>query len=154
MSLMTVFSPDDLRSLHFTFIDILMMVSQIEGETGMDVQEHNAFLGLLNDPKIFHDPLARDAFELLAHRWDRVFADYQRQYEYSPAYFERSLVRSRIIIDKKLSPNSARGFKDAFLQLAVKIAEASAEDSTAEPVGPLEQKTIDFIAHTLTIDER
>ena len=150
---MAVFSPDELRTLHFTFIDVLMIVSQIEGETGMDVQEHNAFLGLLNDPKIFHEPLARDAFELLAQRWERVFADYQRQYEYSPAYFERSLVRSRIILEKKLGPTSAQGFKHAFLQLAIKIAEASAENSSAEAVGPLEQKTIDFIAHTLSIDE-
>lgn len=153
MSLMPMFSPDELRTLHFTFIDVLMMVSQIEGETGMDEQEHKAFLGFLNDPEIFEDPVARDAFDLLAQRWERVFADYQRQYEYSPSYFERSLVRSRIILDKKLAPNSAKGFKRAFLQLAIKIAEASAEDSTAEPVGPLEQKTIDFIAHMLSVDE-
>lgn len=153
MTLMAVFSPDELRTLHFTFIDVLMMVSQIEGETGMDEKEHAAFLGLLNDPKIFQDPLARDAFDLLAERWERVFTDYQRQYEYSPSYFERSLVRSRILLDKKLGPNSSKGFKRAFLLLAVKIAEASAEESTAEPVGPLEQKTIDFISHILAVDE-
>jgi hypothetical protein len=102
---------------------------------------------------LFDDPLARDAFDLLAQRWDRVFPDYQLQYEYSPSYFGRSLVRSRIILDKKLTPTLAQPFKRAFLQLAARIAEASAEDSTAEPVGPLEQKTIDFIAHTLGVDE-
>ncbi len=148
---MTTFSPEELKALHFTFIDVLMMVSQIEGETGMDELEHRAFLSLLNDPDVFKDVLARDSFDLLADRWERVFADYQRQYEYSPSYFERSLVRSRIILDKKLPPWGAAGFKRAFLQLAVKIAQASAEDSTAEPIGPLEQKTIDFIAQTLSI---
>jgi hypothetical protein len=151
MAPMTTFTPDELKSLHFTFIDVLMMVSQIEGETGMDDLEYRAFLDLLNDPDVFEDSLARETFDLLAERWDRVFGEYQRQYEYSPSYFERSLVRSRIILDKKLGPQASRGFKNAFLQLAVKIAEASAEDSTAEPIGPLEQKTIDFIASTLAI---
>jgi len=150
---MTTFTADELKSLHFTFIDVLMMVSQIEGETGMDELEYRAFLGLLNDPDVFEDVLARDTFDLLAERWERVFAEYQRQYEYSSSYFERSLVRSRIILDKKLTPENAAGFKRAFLLLAVKIAEASAEDSTAEPIGPLEQKTIDFISQTLAITD-
>ena len=153
MSLITTFSSEELKSLHFTFIDVLMMVSQIEGETGMDELEHKAFLELLNDPKLFESPLARDAFELLGGRWERVFGDYQRQYEYSPSYFERSLVRTRIILNKKLDPRSAVEFKRAYLQLAVKIAEASSEDSMAEPIGPLEQKTIDFISHTLALAE-
>jgi uncharacterized protein (UPF0332 family) len=154
MSILMTFSSDELKSLHFSFVDVLMMVSQIEGETGMDEKEHQAFLDLLNDSRVFEDALAREAFELLAQRWDRVFAAYQQQYEYSPEYFERSLVRSRIILDKKLSPNTSRKFKRAYLQLAVKIAEASAENSTAEPIGPLEQKTIDSITKILAIGER
>jgi hypothetical protein len=153
MRLMTTFSPDELRTLHFTFIDVLMMVSQIEGEMGMDELEHRAFLNLLNDPGVLDEPLAREAFELLAERWARVFADYQQQYEYSPSYFERSLLRTRIILDKKLGPATQAGFKRAYLQVAIKIAEASSENSTAEPIGPLEQKTIDLIAQTLGITE-
>ena len=153
MDPMTTFSSEELKSLHFGFIDVLMMVSQIEGETGMDELEYRAFLDLLNDPTVFEDATARETFDLLAERWDRVFSDYQRQYEYSPSYFERSLVRARIILDKKLGPRSSKDFKRAFLQLATRIAEASAENSTAEPIGPLEQKTIDFIARTLAITE-
>jgi hypothetical protein len=153
MPLMTTFTPEELKSLSYTFIDVLMMVSQIEGETGMDELEHRAFLDLLNDPTTFEQDLAREACDHLARHWQKIFAEYQHQYEYSPSYFERSLVRSRIILDKKLGPKASQGFKRAYLELAVKIAEASAEDSTAEPIGPLEQKTIDFITKTLGVSD-
>ena len=117
MAPMTTFTPDELKSLHFTYIDVLMMVSQIEGETGMDELEYRAFLDLLNDPDVFENSLARETFDLLAERWDRVFGEYQRQYEYSPSYFERSLVRSRIILDKKLGPQASRDSKTPFCSL-------------------------------------
>ena len=123
-----LFSQYEWRNLQFALLDVFMMVSQIDGKTGMDEAEREEFLNILKQPNFSKNSLLRELLSTLATDYQNILEDYSPQYRFDPNYFENSFTRVKSIVDKKLDKGSAQSFKAALaLQLGGAIANASGE---------------------------
>jgi len=123
-----LFSQYEWRNLQFALLDVFMMVSQIDGKTGMDEAEREEFLNILKQPNFSKNSLLRELLSTLATDYQSIMKDYTPQYRFDPNYFENSFTRVKSIVDKKLDKGSAQSFKAALaLQLGGAIANASGE---------------------------
>lgn len=141
MSNQQLFSEQDWRNLQFGVLDVFMMVSQIDGASGMDTAEREEFLFILKHPGFSDNSLLRELLTSLASNYATIMKDYAPQYKFSPSYFERSFTRVGAIVDKKLDRKVATGFKEALaLQLGGAIANASGEGMTG--LGKVEESEL------------
>jgi putative IMPACT (imprinted ancient) family translation regulator len=113
MSKHQLFSAQEWQVLQFAVIDVFMMVSQIEGASGMDKAESNAFMDLLEKPESIENMLVRELLASIAQTWKQLLNAYKSQYRFAPAYFEQAFSRVKVLIDSKLSNNEAQDFKVA-----------------------------------------
>jgi hypothetical protein len=128
MSLQQLFSPSEWRILQFGVLDVFMMVSQIDGKTGMDAAEKEEFFYILKHPDFSDDPLLRTLLASFANAPKDILENYWVQYKFDLDYFESSFTKIRSIIDDKLNKAAAASFKDAMtMQLGYAIANASGE---------------------------
>ena len=136
-----LFSEQDWRNLQFGVLDVFMMVSQIDGTSGMDTAEREEFLFILKHPGFSDNSLLRELLTSLASDYVTIMKGYAPQYKFSPSYFERSFTRVGAIVDKNLDEKVATGFKEALaLQLGGAIANASGEGMTG--LGKVEESEL------------
>ena len=156
MSQRLLFTAAEWQALQFAVIDVFMMVSQIEGETGMDETEQGAFYDLLQKPDSVENPLLRELLVWIGApaNFKEIFSAYRGQYHFLPSYFERSFSRVRPIIDRKLSKNEAQDFKVALaLHFGGVIANASGSGKAGlGRVSEVELKAMTAIAKWLGTD--
>lgn len=139
-----LFSPAEWQALQFAVLDVFTMVSQIEGPSGMDEAEQNAFIDLLVNPSPIDDPLLRDLLASIASTWKHVLDAYSAQYRYDEGYFEQAFSRVQGIVDRTLATDEGTAFKVALAaQLGGIIANAS---GTPEPgLGRLSEDELEAI---------
>ena len=126
-----LFSANEWQALQFAVIDVFMMVSQIDGQRGMDEAEQNAFIDLLENPAPIEDTLLRELLASIAPTWKHILDAYNSQYQFSEAYFEGSFSRTKALVDSRLDKDEAQAFKVALTaHLGGIIANAS---GNAEP---------------------
>jgi hypothetical protein len=108
-----LFSAKEWQALQFAVIDVFMMVSEIEGSTGMDEEEQNAFIDLLENPASIENTLLRELLASIAPTWKHILYAYYAQYRLNEAYFAGSFARAREIVDGRLDKEEAQAFKVA-----------------------------------------
>ena len=108
-----LFSAKEWQALQFAVIDVFMMVSQIEDSGGMDEEEENAFIDLLENPTSIEDTLLRELLASIAPTWKHILDAYNWQYHCSEAYFAGSFTRARALVDNRLDKDEAQSFKVA-----------------------------------------
>jgi hypothetical protein len=108
-----LFSAKEWQALQFAVIDVFMMVSEIERATGMDEEEQNAFIDLLENPASIENTLLRELLASIAPTWKHILDAYYAQYQLNEAYFAGSFARARKIVDGRLDKDEARAFKVA-----------------------------------------
>jgi hypothetical protein len=150
------FSIEEWQALQFAVIDVFMMVSQIEGEAGMDEAERDAFYDVLHEPKAIESALLQELLISLRTDFKQIFDVYLAQYRFSPDYFERSFPSVGWLIDSKLSKGEAQAFKVALaLHFGGIIANASGpETGELGRVSNSELKAMTAIAKWLGTDMR
>lgn len=149
-----LFSAEEWKVLQFAVLDVFMMVSQIDGTSGMDEAESNAFMDLLENPSSTENLLVRELLASIAPTWKHVFDAYQSQYRFDPAYFEKAFARVKALVDSKLSKSEAQDFKVALaLHLGGVIANASGSGAAGMgQVSDTELKAMTVIAKWLGTD--
>lgn len=149
-----LFSAQEWQVLQFAVFDVFMMVSQIEGATGMDEAEKNAFMDLQENPTLTENLILRELLASIAPTWKQVLTAYQSQYQLSGSYFEQAFSRVKTLIDTKLSKGEAQAFKVALaLQFGGIIANASGtETGELGRVSNSELKAMTAIAKWLGTD--
>jgi hypothetical protein len=154
MSKHQLFSAQEWQVLQFAVIDVFMMVSQIEGASGMDKAESNAFMDLLEKPESIENMLVRELLASIAQTWKQLLNAYKSQYRFAPAYFEQAFSRVKVLIDSKLSNNEAQDFKVALaIHLGGVIANASGSGAAGMGrVSDTELKAMTAIAKWLGTD--
>jgi len=121
-----LFSAQEWQILQFAVLDVFMMVSQIEGASGMDEAESDAFRNLLENPASIENLLVCELLASIAPTWKHVLDAYQSQYRFAPDYFVQAFSRVKALIDGKLSKSEAQDFKVALVfDLGGVIANAS-----------------------------
>jgi len=126
-----LFSAKEWQALQFAVIDVFMMVSEIESTTGMDVEEQNAFIDLLENPASIENTLLRELLASIAPTWKHILDAYYAQYQLNEGYFAGSFARAREIVDGRLDKDEAQAFKVALsMHFGGIIANASGK---AEP---------------------
>jgi hypothetical protein len=121
-----LFSPEEWKVLQFAVLDVFMMVSQIDGPSGMDEAESNALIDLLENPSSTENLLVRELLASIAPTWKHVLDAYLSQYRFDPAYFEKAFARVKALVDGRLSKSEAQDFKVALaLHFGGIIANAS-----------------------------
>jgi len=108
-----LFSAKEWQALQFAVIDVFMMVSEMESTTGMDVEEQNAFIDLLENPASIENTLLRELLASIAPTWKHILDAYYAQYQLNEAYFAGSFARAREIVDGRLDKDEAQAFKVA-----------------------------------------
>jgi len=108
-----LFSAKEWQALQFAVIDVFMMVSEIESSTGMDEEEQNAFIDLLENPASIENTLLRELLASIAPTWKHILDAYYAQYQLNEAYFAGSFARARQIVDGRLDKDEAQAFKVA-----------------------------------------
>lgn len=154
MSKHQLFSVEEWKALQFAVLDVFMMVSQIDGASGMDDAEANAFMELLERPSLIDNMLVRELLTSIAPTWKHVLDAYQSQYKFDPAYFEKSFLHVKELIERKLTKSEAQDFKVALaLHLGGVIANASGSGAVGMgQVSDIELKAMTMIAKWLGAD--
>jgi len=99
--------------LQFAVLDVFMMVSKIEGATGMDEAEENAFIDLLDNPATIENTLLCELLASIGPTWKHVLDAYNAQYRHNEGYFEQAFSRVRSLVDRRLGKDEAQDFKVA-----------------------------------------
>jgi hypothetical protein len=154
MSKRQLFSNQEWQDLQFAVIDVFMMVSQIEGASGMDEAEANAFMDLLENPASIDNPLVCELLASIAPTWKHVLDAYKSQYHFTPNYFEQAFSRVKVLIDSKLSKDEAQDFKVGLaLHLGGVIANASGSGAAGmDRISKTELQAMTAIAKWLGTD--
>jgi hypothetical protein len=126
-------------------------VTNVEGPTGVDAREKDAFVRLLQDPGRLRDPLLREAMESLAAEFALIVPEYKAQYRFEPAYFEAAFRRVGELLDDRLGPAEARETKTALtVVLGGYLANASDDARPGrDHVSEQEVRAITVITHWL-----
>jgi hypothetical protein len=136
-----LFSPNEWRNLQFGVLDVFMMVSQIDGKTGMDAAEKDEFFFILKHPGFSDNELLRELLASLANDPQGILKVYSPQYRFDPNYFENSFNRIGSIVDDKMDKETATSFKEALaVQLGGAIANASGEGMAG--LGKVEEREL------------
>jgi hypothetical protein len=145
------FSQEEWRLLQFAVLDVLMMVSQIEGEGGIDELETQAFYGLLQQPELADSALLQEVVTSLASDLQDIMTAHQSRYKFDPLYFENAFKRVGTILDTRLSRDVASQFKKALaFQVGGLIADAAGpETPSMGRVGETELRAVAAIAEWL-----
>ena len=108
-----LFSAQEWQMLQFAVLDVFMMISQIDGSPGMDEEEQNAFIDLLENPASVDNVLLQELLTSIVPTWKHILDAYNSQYRYSESYFEQAFARVRALVDGRLDRDSALAFKMA-----------------------------------------
>ena len=108
-----LFSAQEWQRLQFAVLDVFMMVSKIDGSPGMDEDEQNAFIDLLEKPAIVEETLLKELLTSIAPTWKHILDAYHSQYRYSQTYFEHAFSGVKTLVDQRLSGDEAQAFKMA-----------------------------------------
>ncbi len=154
MTMHQLFSTEEWQVLQFAVLDVVMMVSQIDGASGMDEAESNAFMDLLENPASAENLLVQELLASIAPTWKHVLDAYQSQYRFDPAYFENAFSRVKALVDSRLSKSEAQDFKFALaMYLGGVIANASGSGATGMGrISDTELKAMTVIAKWLGTD--
>lgn len=150
------FTAAEWRTLQFSVLDVLTMVTKVEGPGDIDTKEKAAFVRLLETPGRIHDPLLREVIGSLAGEFGDVVTAYTAQYRFDPAYFEAAFRRAGALLDRHLPAEEAQGYKSALaMVLGGYLADAS-DDARggADSVSDQEVRAITVIARWLGADTR
>jgi hypothetical protein len=151
MPLADRFSAAEWRTLQFSVLDVFTMVTKVEGPTGMDAREKDAFVRLLGDPGRIRDPLLREVMAALSDDFAAVVAAYKAQYRFEPAYFEAGFRRAGTLLDARLPAEEAREFKSALTVVVGGYLADASDDARGgtDTVGEQEMRAITVIARWL-----
>ncbi len=113
MGMHRLFSAREWQMLQFAVLDVFMMIAEIEGAPGMDEEEQNAFIDLLENPVSVDNALLQELLASIAPTWKHVLDAYNAQYQFSETYFEQGFSRVGTLIDRRLDKDEAQAFKMA-----------------------------------------
>ena len=144
-----LFSAQEWRMLQFAVLDVFTMISKVDGKSGMDEAEQNAFIDLLENPAFVEDMLLTELLASISTSWKHVIDAYNVQFRFTRPYFEQGFSRIRDLIDRKLGKDEGRAFKMALAtNLGGIIANAS---GTGEPgMGHLSEDELQAITAIAT----
>lgn len=130
--------------LQFAVLDVFTMVSKVDGKSGMDEEEQNAFIDLLENPAFVEDPLLKELLASISTAWKHVIDAYNGQFRFSRPYFEQGFSRVKDLVDRKLGKDEGKAFKMALAtHLGGIIANAS---GNGEPgMGHLSENELEAI---------
>lgn len=108
-----LFSAQEWQILQFAVLDVFTMVSKIDGMSGMDAAEENAFIDLLENPAFVENTLLKELLASISLTWKHVLDAYNAQFQFSRSYFEQGFSRVKILVDRKLGKDEGKAFKMA-----------------------------------------
>ncbi len=108
-----LFSAQEWRMLQFAVLDVFTMVSKVDGASGMDEAEQNAFIDLLENPAIVDDPLLKELLASISTAWKHVIDAYNKQFRFDRPYFEKGFSRVKDLVDRRLAKDEGKAFKMA-----------------------------------------
>ncbi|MCB9896654.1 MAG: hypothetical protein H6825_01495 [Planctomycetes bacterium] len=116
------FEDDEWTRLCFAVLDTYWLAASIDGR--IDALEEAELAEELSHPQLAESPLMAEVLSSMAPRFPALAAAY-RPATRGPAEHERAFREISRLLDERVDPETAAGFKSALIDLGMNVANAS-----------------------------